>query len=471
MANVINTRVASLHKVPVFKASKPDELTPLKVLELIELHRGFMTRYNLLMEYFKGIHAISSRVMEDSKPNNRPVDNFAEYITKVKTGYFMGTPVTYDMKDQKLMEMLKDVLDYNDEQDNNSELAKLSSIFGHAFELHWVDKDGELRFKYVPPTEMFMIYDRDVEQTPLGAVRYYTVDLDEGKMTFAEVYTATETIYYEGINDKLNETKRVLHPFKDIPVVEFKNNDERIGDFENVVTLIDAYEVVMADAINEVQYFNDAYLVVKNLLATDKEDIVDMKNNRIISLDENGTAEWLVKNINDGHVQNVLDRIQADIHRFSNTPNLTDESFSGNLSGVAIKFKLWGLEQDAVNKERKFKKGLQRRFELIANALNRKMPNAFDWREVKVKFKRNIPTNVLEQSQIVANVNGVVSKKTLLSILPFVENINEELEAVEKEEQEQIEKFGFTAEPKVNNTGTPNDGVTEKQKDENGVGV
>ena len=54
----------------------------------------------------------------------------------------------------------------------------------------------------------------------------------------------------------------------------------------------------------------------------------------------------------------------------SHVPHLCDESFGGNLSGVAIAYKLWGLEQLCAMKERKFKKGLQRRIELITNILN-----------------------------------------------------------------------------------------------------
>ena len=226
-------------------------------------------------------------------------------------------------------------------------------------------------------------------------------------------------------------------------MIEYTNNDERLGDFENVITLIDAYEMVMADSVNEIQYFNDAYLVIRNLLMTDKEDIQDMKNNRIIQLDENGEAEWLIKNINDTHVQNVLDRIQTDIHRFSKTPNLTDENFASNLSGVAIRFKLWGLEQDAINKERKFKKGLQRRFELISNFLNKVYKIPFNWLDLKVIFTRNIPTNILEQSQVVANLNGIVSRQTLLSILPFVDDPLDEIRLLEEEDAKQLDQFGL----------------------------
>lgn len=439
----LNTRVYSLYEVPFFQAESELELTPEAVMNLINEHQRFQTRYELLFDYYKGKHAIQKRPMDEPKPNNKLIDNFAEYITNVKTGYFMGNPVRYAIDDEALSEQIKQILEYNDEQDNNSEIAKLASIYGHAFELMYIDENAKLRFRYFPPTQMFMVYGLDIEQTPVGAVRYYTVGTGENKVKYAELYLKDKIVYLKNEGESNYILKEVSHNFGDVPVVEFINNDERLGDFENVITLIDAYEVVMADSVNEVQYFNDAYLVIRNLMATDKEDIQDMKNNRIIQLDENGEAEWLIKNINDTHVQNVLDRIQTDIHRFSKTPNLTDENFASNLSGVAIRFKLWGLEQDAINKERKFKRGLQRRFELIANFMGKVYRKPFNWLDIKIIFTRNIPTNLLEQSQVVTNLNGVVSRKTLLSILPFVDDPVEELKLIEEEDFMQIDQFGF----------------------------
>ncbi|MCB6567678.1 phage portal protein, partial [Desulfovibrio desulfuricans] len=58
------------------------------------------------------------------------------------------------------------------------------------------------------------------------------------------------------------------------------------------------------------------------------------------------------------------------MHFWSSVPNMTDESLGSQLSGVAISYKMWNFEQLVVTKERKFKKALQRRIELITNMLN-----------------------------------------------------------------------------------------------------
>lgn len=124
-------------------------------------------------------------------------------------------------------------------------------------------------------------------------------------------------------------------------------------------------------------------------------------------------------------------RLQRNIHKFSNIPDMSDDSFAGNTSGVAIKYKLIGLEQIRSRKEREFKKALQRRIELIANILKLKNQAQIDFRDVEIQFTANIPANVLEQAQIVSQLDGLISRKTLLGLLPFVTDAAAELAELE----------------------------------------
>ncbi|MBQ9486825.1 MAG: phage portal protein, partial [Selenomonadaceae bacterium] len=106
-------------------------------------------------------------------------------------------------------------------------------------------------------------------------------------------------------------------------------------------------------------------------------------------------------------------------------------------SGIAIKYKLIGLEQIRSRKEREFKKGLQRRIELIANILKLKNQAQIDFRDITMTFTANIPANLQEQAQIVNLLDNFVSRKTLLSLLPFVADPIEELEELQNERDEE----------------------------------
>jgi SPP1 family phage portal protein len=241
--------------------------------------------------------------------------------------------------------------------------------------------------------------------------------------------------HYDDYLGELTLTDQKDNLFGDVPIIHFKNNYELTGDFEGVISLIDAYDNMQSDSMNDFDYFSDAYLMLKGMEGTDTEDVATMKKNRIILVDDNGDARWLVKDINDTAVENFKKRLNSDIHKFSKTPDLDDEKFSGNLSGIAIKFKLFCLEQLAVMKERKFKKALQRRNELITNMLNLKGAD-YNYTEVDMTFVRNIPANLVDIATMINDLRGVVSNQTLIAQLPFVTDVQEEMDKVKQEQEE-----------------------------------
>ena len=131
---------------------------------------------------------------------------------------------------------------------------------------------------------------------------------------------------------------------------------------------------------------------------------------------------------------------------------MTDENFSSNASGVAMKYKVMGMENVASVKERKFKKGLQRRIELLSNILNLTY-GSFDWRAIEITFTRNLPVNVIEVANMINNLRGIVSNETLLLQLPFVEDVAAELQRIEEENSYDTLSLAFDSGSEVNSDG------------------
>ena len=391
--------------------------------------------YLEMQAYYEGIHSILDRKVTDTnQPNNKLVNNFPGYIVDVSLGYFMGKPVAYNSLNDALMEALQDILDTNDEADENIELAKKAGIKGTAYELLYMDEDSNIRFGVSNPENIILVYDNSINPEPQFALRYYLV-LDPLKPTaiesatmYVELYTTEKIYYYErkGSTGALLFTKEEAHQFGGVPVVEFPNNDERCGDFEKVLSLIDAYDLNQSNSANTFEYNDDAILKIKNMSGTNSDDLAKMKKQKAVLVEADGDVDWITKAMNDVAVENFKSRLQKDIHRFSNTPNLTDESFAGNLTGIALEFKLWGLEQNASQKERKFKRALQKRFELILNVLRVKSKE-YDWRDINIIFTRNMPMNVPDLVEMVVKLKGIISDKTLFALLPFVEDPDEEI--------------------------------------------
>ena len=413
-----------------------DVPTPLSVQALIDNHKdNYVSRYERLQRYYEGYNDILSRSKSDtSKPNNKIVSGYASYIVDMAQGYFLGKPVSYSSTDEDLMGSLQDIFNYNDEQDENSELTKMAGIKGRAYEIVYVDEEAKVRFNEVDADNIIVAYDTKINPNINFAIRYFELNnpLNSNGILMADVYTK-DTIYrYQQGDMGLNLIEEVPHYFGQVPIIEFMNNDEGIGDFERVISLIDAYDKSQSDTANDFEEFTDAFLCLVNMNATEDEDIKKLATDKILLLDKEGQAYWLIKEINDIALENYKNRLKQDIHKFSKTPDMSDEQFASNASGIAMAYKTLALEQVMASKERKFKRGLQKRIELICTILNIQ-GNQFDYRDVDIKFTRNVPVNVKEQVETATMLRGFTSYSTALTELPMVDDVTLELEKMEQE--------------------------------------
>ena len=420
------------------------DLTLTEISGLLTACGGEVRRIQKLKRYYMGDHDIfRKRRRSESAPNNILVSNFCEYITNMCTGFFLGQPVAYSSiaKNEDEVDALLSIFKYNDEAAHNLELAEEASVTGAAYELLYLDRDAEIRFAPIPAEQVILVADDSLEENVILAIRCYSVpNIDPATAEeFVDVYTESTVTHYKHSGGNFQTLYGpVPHYIGDVPVVEYANNKQRKGDFEGIITLVDAYNKAQSLTLDDMEDFTDCYLVLKGMGGTTPEDVAELRRNKVLPLGDGGAAEWLTKNINDSYIENMKTRIQKDIHKFSNIPDMSDESFTGNTSGVAIKYKLIGLEQIRSRKERGFKKGLQRRIELIAGIMKLREKTPIDFRDIEITFTANIPANLQEQAQIVGLLDGFVSKKRLLSLLPFVTDAKEEMEELEKEREESL---------------------------------
>lgn len=419
-----------------------DGLTEADIKKIVDENSGG-DKYGKLQDYYEGKHDILQYTKKDrTAPNNRIVNNMAKYVTDTATGYFLGQPVVYSSQNTAFLEAVQDIFEYGDEQDENAELAKGMSIGGNYMEMLYMDENAQIRFAPVSPSNCIMIYETGALE-PMAAVRIVdSRDKDDNLIRKVEFWTAQECWYFKSINGgalMLLDVKE--HYWQDVPFIEYINNTERIGDFEGIISIIDAYNRVQSNTANFFQYNDEAILKILKMGAVTTGDIAEMKEKGAIILEDGGDIQWLIKEVSDTGLENYKKRLREDMHLFSSVPNLNDENFGGNLSGVAVSYKLWGLEQICAIKERKFKRGLQRRLELITNILNIQGAH-FDYRDIDIQFRRNKPQNLLEIAQIITMLANDLSRETRLQMLPVVDDVQGELEKLEKEKQEDRQSFG-----------------------------
>lgn len=421
-----------------FIIDKDDPLNLESLEGFINAHKNLVSeRYEPLLNMYQGKHSILfSNPKPLNKPDNKVVMNFAKYIVDTLNGYFLGIPIKINHESEDYINKLTDVSDYNNIDDEQYELAKDMSIFGVGYEMLYLDEEAIENILHVSPLEIFVIRDNSIRKKIRYGVHYY---LDQDKKLKGTFSDDKKIYYFEEGKDGLYISEEYPHYFGFCPIIEYRENEECQAAFESVYTLINQIDKVISEKANDVDYFADAYLKVVGVELTE-EQVRFLKENRIWNLyktsdEADGTIPdvgFLSKPDADQTQENLLNRLEEKIYQLSMVPNLSDENF-GTSSGIALSYKLQGLDNLCKSKERKFTAGLNTRYKLLCN-----LPNWGDkeaYKGITYQFTRNAPKNVLEEAQVVNSLNGLVSKETGLAYLSIVDNAKEEIEKMKEEDE------------------------------------
>ena len=417
------------------------------VVKLIREHEKQIPRFKKLKKYYLGEHDILSKQRAKNKPNYKPVCNHAKDIADTSTGYFMGNTISYSNSEDTDIDELLIAFDNAEVDESDHDNALDMAIYGVAYEYVYArENENILDIKSLEVENTFIVYDDSIEQQPLFGVYYFKRKENKADTETYQAVIMTKQFVYsivlEGKEKGVISEKPIPHNMGDIPIIEYKNNKYSIGDFEQQIGLIDSYNSLTANRINDKEQFIDSILVLYGArLGDDEEESIkameSLAENKLLELHPEARAEYLSKTLNENEVETLRNAVKQDIYTFSHIPNLTDENFAGNSSGVAMEFKLLGLEMITKIKQRYYVKGLKKRIKLFANYLGLTQI-AIDANSITPHFSRSLPKNLLEISQIVSNLDGKVSQETLLSQIPFVEDPMSEIEKVNEEKQENI---------------------------------
>jgi SPP1 family phage portal protein len=429
----------------MFYINKDKELT-------IELLNKMINKFNVDVKpnleknkkYYDGVQAILNKSYSDSsKPCSQVVTNYCKNIADSYCGY-LASPGYISYRSEQDIEKVMDVLRYNDYQSEDASFLLNALVYGTAAELMYTDLMGKVRFKQIDPTQCFAIYDDSLTNDLLYFVRMYPADeWDNSNIVNVDVYGDWIVKHYtmSGDNGFLTFVNEEYHYFNQCPANVWALPDEE-SIFECIMTLQDAANELLSSEIDDYSAFCDAYLALTGMDA-EEDDIVKMKENRVLLLPEGAAASWLTKAASDAQVENILKRIHDSIYRIAACPDFSSESFVGGVSsGIAIRYRLTGMETRAAKICAEMKKALQRRVEIIASIASLKLGEEV-FRDIQIEFKRNIPEDLTATINMINTLKGTVSDATLLSQLDFIQDVNAELEAVEAQKKANIEAYGF----------------------------
>lgn len=410
----------------------------LKLAEaFIDKHEQKSRRYDYMEALYKGFHDVYKQPeKEDWKPDNRLAVNFPRYITQTFTGYGYGIPIKETHPDESVNDSIRAFCDANDMTDHEAELITKCCIYGHAWEYIYQDESAQTRVTECTPKELFVVYDDTMSKRALFAVRYgrRSIDGRQQGALYGEILTRAEIIRFDG----RKQTERLPNPYGYIPCVEWRLNDERMGLYEAVAGLVEAYNHTLGEKANDVDAFAEAYLAVIGA-DVDEDGLYKIRDNRIINLYGTDDAkdilvQFLQKPTADGTQENLLDRLENLIYQTSMVANISDESFGNATSGTALAYKLQAMSNLALTFDRKITKSIKKRYKIWAS-LGTNTPDPDAWKEIDIKMTRNLPKNLAEEAQTAAQLSGVVSQETQLSVLSIVPDPKEEIERMEEESE------------------------------------
>lgn len=420
----------------MYTLPRDTELTLPLLSEFLEKHRRDVNgRYGKLKAAYESDHEILHQPAKPAyKPDNRIVVNFPKYIADTFNGFFIGNPIKTIADDEAVAAYVEYLEQYNDQDDNNAELSKLMDIFGKGYEMYYTDENSELCITYLSPVDSFMIYDDSIVERPLYFVRRYTDRENTEYGSISNVYGVRNFKVSGGL--KWLDEDWAPHYFDGVPATEYIENAERQGVFEPILSMSRAYNKAISEKANDCDYFADAYLKILGV-ALDEKGLQHIRDNRIVNFTGEGlddiVVEFMDKPSNDTAQENLLERLERLIYQVAMVANISDESF-GTASGIALKYKLQAMMNLAKTKERKFVSGMNRRYKLLFGHPASKV-NKDAWMQLRYQFTPNLPANMLEEAQIAAQMDGIVSHETQLRVLSLVDNVQDELDKIDEENE------------------------------------
>ena len=410
-----------------------------------ELYRR---KYEPNYDMYVSNHPILRAPLKAWSENNKLVVPMPRLLVDEYAGYFGGNAPTVQLEDETDNDSLQVWLNDSEFADEHSEIVKAVGIYGRSYLLAYQGEDSKPKIAHVEPDEGFMIYDDTIKSEPLAFVRYSRDYLNH----------VTGTIYYAGFSvdfkdDKLEEP--VNYVWHEVPAVEFYSNEERQGIFDGVKTLIEALDKALSKKADQVDYFDNAYLLALGLNLEDENGRIhiDREQRFIYSPDADATnakVEFIGKPDADGMQENLINRLIDLIYYTSMIPNLQDSAFSGNSSGVALQFKLLPMQNMAAFQERKFIKSLRRMFKVLFESADGgqivKSINKESWLDLRFTYTRNMPQNMADAVSTAVQASSLLSQQTALAMIPGIDDPQAEIKRKQEEQNETV-KNAFNSIP------------------------
>lgn len=376
-----------------------------------------------------------------NKINNKLANDWFSEIIDTKVGYLFGKPVIYQVEKHienydlvtAAVERFKKI---NNIDDLNGEWCKFMGMCGYDAGLLYFDKEGQERVMRVDPWEACIISKTEINE-PEYALRYYQTHDDKWRVDFYDGYNRTTFEGKELNKVNLIQVEKKPHGFDYCPLFGLPNNAELIGDADKVLSLIDGYDRAMSDMNSEIEQFRLAYMLFIGY-APDDAALERMRKTGALYIptaEDGEDIRFLTKQMDHGFIDSHLDRIEKNIERFAKHVNFSEAFGGGQVTGPAMRYKLFALESKSTITERKHEAAQMHMIKTLGTAWRKRGIN-IDYTAVDCKYTRNIPVNIVDEANAANALLSVTSLRTALEQLSFVSDVEAEIDRIMLEKEE-----------------------------------
>ena len=406
-------------------------------------------RFDALWSYYIGDHP---RTNPDGE--SFIVANFCKYISRTIKSYMIGNRPAYGYTDGDTYgEEITGIYRAQNKWEVDSAIIQDMINFGRGFELVYRDENGSPKSASVSPRDAFVAYSPGIEhESVFGAVRYHRVRDDGSHYTDLVIYTADSVQTWRSEDNGGFELAEGAQPhgFGRVPLIEYANNREFMSDYEDILSLQNAYNALLSDRQDDKDAFASAILWIKGAIMGNTEEAIKEKTDvlnrlRVLHLGEDADAGFLTHTLDESGVSILQEAYAKSIHKIAMVPDLSDEAFAGNASGVAMAYKLYGTDQVASEKASQFQKGYTRRCKLYDAALHNPSNSMTytplaDIEGMTVQFRFNLVQDLGYTATALTTLKsaGLISTQTAMENISIIPDAKEELVRVEGDTEASI---------------------------------
>ena len=390
--------------------------------EAFETHLLNAAEIKYLQDYEKGKQPILDRVKEvRPEINIRAVENHAHEITSFKVGYVFGSPITYVQRasidssgetskvDDKAIAILNEMMFEESKTSKDKALGKDITIcgIGHRIALPRKERTGVSAFEMLRLNSQtaFVVKHNGMRKEKLIGASYV-----ETKDSVIKMGAYTKDAFYELERDKAGfEIKSITPTRIGIPIVEYVNDEERMGSFERVIPLLDALNEATSDRLNGVAQFIQSVLWMNNC-EVDEEQMKQLKDKLgLLTKSEPGnpaSVQYLTASLDQSQTQTLIDYLYEQILQIAGVPG-REQSTGGNTGQAILLSNGWQIaETQAKNVEQTFSESEREMLGIVLKICEQtevSEVSKLKLSDIDIKFSRNRTDSLLVKTQALAN--------------------------------------------------------------------